>query len=107
MAMIEIQAKVFQAPGGHRAPSQRTVTHRLLKTHAYCPTGSRYMTRANVRDLLLRRTEHAVVRNNGSQRFPKQARPIRAHLSPSRLRIGCHVWSGKDFQKLRQWALEE
>lgn len=103
--MSEIQAKVFQAPGGHRAPSQRIVTHRLLKTRGYCPTGSRYMTRANVRDLFLGKTQHAIVRNDGSQRYPKQARPIRIRLTNTRLRIGCHVWSGQNYVALKQWAL--
>lgn len=81
------------------------VTHRLLKHKGYCPTGSRYMTRNNVRDLFLGKTNYAIVRNDGSQRYPKQARPIRAYISTSRMRIGCHVWSGDNFKTLKQWAL--
>jgi hypothetical protein len=103
--MSEIQARVFQAPGGHQAPPRRTVTHRLLKTRGYCPTGSRYITRANVRDVLQGKTQHAIVRNNGSERYKAQARPIRAHVTRTRLRIGCHVWSGQNFQTLQSWAL--
>jgi hypothetical protein len=102
---MKIRAKVFQARGGHRAPSQRLVTHRLTKTRGYCPTGSRYMTRANVRDLFRRVTQYAIVRNDGSQRYPRQARPIRARVTETRLRIGCHVWSGRDLVILRIWAL--
>lgn len=103
--MTAIQARVFQAPGGHRAPSQRIVTHRLTKYRMYCPTGSRYMTRTNARKLFWGETVYAFVRNDGSQRFPKQARAIRAHITATRLRIGCHVWSGQNFRTLRDWAL--
>lgn len=103
---MTVQARVFQSPPHHKHQhGPRVVTHQLTKTRGYCPTGSRYMTRANVRDLFLGRTQHAVVRNDGSQRYPKQARRVRAHLSTTRLRIGCHVWSGASFVALREWAL--
>lgn len=102
---MEIQAQVFQRPGGHRAPSQRLVTHRLTEKRGYVPTGSRYITRTNMRNLFLRNTQYAIVRNDGRQRFPKQARPIKAHVTDTRLRIGCHVWSGINFIILRSWAL--
>ncbi len=84
--MTEIQAKVFRG-----APSQRIVRHRLLKTRGYCPTGSRYITRANMLKLFSGETCHAIVRNDGSQRYPKQARSVRAQITGTRLRIGCHV----------------
>lgn len=100
-----VQARVFQGPGGRNAPPQRKVTHRLTKTKMYCPTGSRYMTRTNARKLFTGEMLYAFVRNNGTQRFPKQARPIRAHVTGTRLRVGCHVWSGESFQTLRAWAL--
>jgi hypothetical protein len=96
---MEISARVYQ-PGG-----VRVVTHRLLKRNGYCPTGSRYMTRANLRRVFMGETTEAIVRNDGSQRFPKQARPMRAHLTATRLRIGCHVWSGWNFLLLRDWAM--
>jgi hypothetical protein len=79
--------------------------HRLLTRRGYCVGGSRYMTRANVRALFQRRTTTAVVRNDGSQQFAKQARTMRAHLTNTRLRIGCHVWSGGNYTILRDWAL--
>ena len=104
--MRDVQAHVFQARGGHAALAQRVVTHRLTKTRGYCPTGSRYLTRTNMRNLLTGQTVYAVVRNDGSQRFPKQARAIRAHVTCTRLRIGCHVWSGANFTTLQQWAME-
>jgi hypothetical protein len=103
--MTTIRANVFQSLGGHRGPAQRQVTHRLLKAKGYCPTGSRYITRANVRDIFLGKTTQAIVRNDGSQRFPKQARPIRAHVTGTRLKVGCHVWSGADYRALKEWAL--
>lgn len=103
--MSDIQAKVFQAPRGHAAPALRLVTHRLLKTRGYCPTGTRYMTRTNVRNLFLGKTQHALIRNDGSGIYPKQTRPMLARITRTRLRIGCHVWSGESFNILKAWAL--
>jgi hypothetical protein len=102
---MEVRAKVFQSRGGHRSPALRIVTHRLTKARGYCPTGSRYMTRANIRRVLMGLTAHAIVRNDGSGRYPKQARAIRAHVRSNRLRIGCHVWTGDNFRALADWAL--
>lgn len=103
--MDKIKAKVFQRAGGLNAPAQRNVEWHLTKTKGYCYRGSRYITRANARDLFLRKTKYAIVRNDGSQRFPKQARPMRAHLTETRLRIGCHVLSGTNFHIVKLWAL--
>lgn len=102
---MEIKAKVYQAVGGHSAPPNNLKTLRLTKEKMYVPTGSRYMTRADVRKLFLGEVKQATVRNDGSQHYPKQVRGIRAHVSTTRLKIGCHVWSGRDFTVLREWAL--
>jgi hypothetical protein len=93
----------IQVTAFHRNRPNRIVTLRLTKHQMYVPTGSRYMTRADVRMLFLGQ-EHAIVRNNGKQIYRKGTLRFRAHMGRSRLRIGCHVWSGKNFKALKEWA---
>lgn len=98
--------KTIQVTAFHRNRPNRVVTLRLTKTQMYVPTGSRYMTRADVRMLFLGQ-EHAIVRNNGKQIYRKdKVLRFRVHMSRSRMKIGCHIWSGKNFLALKEWALQ-
>lgn len=101
---MEIQARAY--PDGVVTRRPRIVTHRLTKTKVYCPTGSRYATRANMRKVLTGASQYATIRNDGSQRWTRGAREIKARVTSVKLRIGCHVWSGQNFTTLKAWALQ-
>lgn len=74
---------------------------RLLKNRGYMTAGSRYITRASVRAVINGEALHL----RGGSADPHAIKLRRAHVSPSRLRIGCHVFSGKNFQIIKEWAL--
>ncbi len=103
--MTTVYAKAFTFQRTPNAPTTRYVPIKLTSRYCYVQAGSRYLTRANVRNLILGKTQHALVRNDGTQQYPKQVRPIKAHVTGTRLRIGCHVFSNQSYATLRSWAL--
>lgn len=74
---------------------------RLLKTKGYMVAGSRYITRASVRDVLLGQSKH--LRGGSADPHAITRRPAR--VTKTRLRIGCHVFSGPNFRTIKEWAL--
>jgi len=76
---------------------------RLVKNYGYMVAGSRYITRASVRNVL---TGKSVYLKGGSEAVNAVTKR-RAHATHTRLRIGCHVFTGQNFKIIQKWALNQ
>lgn len=76
---------------------------RLLKTRGYMVAGSRYVTRWSVAKVL--RGEASRVR--GGSDHAHAVSGWSAKSTNTRLRIGCHIFTGENFRRIRAWALTE
>jgi hypothetical protein len=74
---------------------------RLLKHRMRKPFGTRYVTRNSVAKVI--RGEARRVR--GGSDHPKAPSGWRARASNTRMRIGCHAFTGVNFRIIKDWAL--
>ena len=73
----------------------------LLSRRAKKTNGHRYMTRKSVTDVLLGTANR--VRGGSSDSNPVSGWP--SFATKTRLRVGCHIFTGQNFQAIRNWAL--
>jgi hypothetical protein len=73
----------------------------LLSTRAKKTNGHRYMTRKSVAEVLSGKANR--VRGGSADSNPVSG--WAAHATKTRLRVGCHIFTGRNFQSIRDWAL--
>jgi hypothetical protein len=73
----------------------------LLSTKARKTNGHRYLTRKSLADVVLGLATR--VRGGSMADNPVNGWP--AKVTKSRIRIGCHIFTGRNAQVLREWAL--
>ena len=73
----------------------------LLSRIARITNGTRYVTRNSVRKIVLgmsRYSKPAYCNSQAPHGWPSRA-------TRTRVKIGCHVWSGREARKIIAWAL--
>lgn len=73
----------------------------LLSRVARKTDGHRYITRKSLEDVIFGLS--ASVRGGSSAENPKKSWP--AKVTKTRIKIGCHIFTGKNAFLLREWAL--
>lgn len=73
----------------------------LLSTKARKTNGHRYLTRASMADVLL----GLATRVRGGSKADNPVSGWRARVTKTRIRVGCHIFTGRNAQALREWAL--
>jgi hypothetical protein len=81
----------------YRGRGLKLLKDRMVKIH-----GSRYATRASVAKVL--RGEASRV--DGGSAHRNAVNGWCARSTNTRLKIGCHVFVGSDFELIKQWALK-
>lgn len=73
----------------------------LLSDKAKKTNGHRYVTRNSVAKVILGTAR----RVRGGSAATNPIKGWYAHASRTRLRIGCHIFTGQNFKLIRDWAL--
>lgn len=73
----------------------------LLSTKARKTNGHRYVTRKSLADVLL----GLATRVRGGSAADNPVSGWRTKVTKTRIGIGCHIFTGRNAQLLREWAL--